>query len=446
MTVALCPASTNDLAFSGTARLLPAVPASGHRQSPASTWQQHNARLGPVPLQVAPQLVDLVSAAGLLGRGGGGFPTGTKLAAVAANSSRRNPAVVVANCCEGDPTSSKDAVLLATSPHLVIDGALLAAATTGADRVILAVHKGSRTSADLSQALAARGPQSIEITVVGIPARFVASEATALVRYLNTGDARPAGRLSRIWESGVDGRPTLVDNAETLAQLALIARFGPAWFRQLGTESEPGTALVTVGGAVSRPGVVEVAVGTPLRIILTAAGWVPTGHAGPAWALIGGLAGRWIDLHRATEIGFSADELGLVGGTKGVSSIVVLPAGGCVLTETARILDYLAHSGARQCGPCMFGLPAIAADMASLADADRDALGRLRVRLPVIDKRGGCSHPDGAVALAASALRALTGPDAVHLDLHLRHGGCNSPAAIVPLGGHRTAGNRRENR
>jgi NADH:ubiquinone oxidoreductase subunit F (NADH-binding) len=346
--------------------------------------------------------------------------------------------VVIANCCEGDPTSVKDAVLLANSPHLIIDGALLAAAAVGADRVILAVHKGSRAIDDLSQALAARGREQFDIEVVGIPARFVASEATALVRYLNTGDARPAGRLSAIWKSGVDDRPTLVDNAETLAQVALIARFGADWYRQVGTASEPGTALVTVGGAVGKPGVVEIAGGTALRTILTAARWVPPGRTVPAWALIGGVAGRWIDLNVAADIGFSANELARIGGTKGVSSIVVLPPGGCVLTETARILAYLADSGARQCGPCMFGLPAIAADTTALAHGDRDAIARLRRRLPVIDKRGGCGHPDGAVALAASALAAMTGVESAHLDVHLRYGGCNAPAALVPLRSHQT--------
>ncbi|QNK81464.1 NADH-ubiquinone oxidoreductase-F iron-sulfur binding region domain-containing protein [Nakamurella sp. PAMC28650] len=424
MTTTLDPATMSTRI--GVARLLPA--------QPALSWADHLRRLGHVPLQVASELAEMASAAGLVGRGGAAFPTGRKMTAVAGNASRRRPAVVVANCCEGDPTASKDAVLLANSPHLVIDGAVLAAAAVGADKVILAVHRGSATTGALRTALAERPAEGIEFSIVGVPARFVASEATALVRYLNTGDARPAGRTSVIWESGVQGRPTLVDNAETLAQLALIARFGASWFRAVGTAAEPGTLLVTVGGAVGVPGVVEVAGGTPLRTILTAAQWTPTRAGVPAWALIGGLAGCWVDLNRAAETGFSAAELGAIGGTKGVASIVVLPAGGCVLTETARILQYLADAGARQCGPCMFGLPAIAEDMAALAGGDRSAVARLGRRLPVIDKRGGCGHPDGAVALAASALRALRGPEAVHLDGHLRHGPCRSPAPVVPLG------------
>ena len=422
------------VAPAGTQRLLPSIPATD--------WRSHLDRVGPPPLHSASGLADVATAAGLLGRGGANFPTGRKIATVAGNSSRRKPAVVVANCCEGDPTSAKDVVLLAHSPNLVIDGALLAAAATGADRVIFAAHQHSATADLLRMALSARGAETADCTVVEIPARFVASEVTSLVRFLNTGDARPAGRFSAIWESGVDGCPTLVDNAETLAQLALIARYGAEWFRSVGTATEPGTVLVTVGGAVSRPGVVEVAGGTSLRAILRAAGWTAVDKSRPAWALVGGLAGRWVDLSRHAGTGFSSTELAAIGGTKGVASVIALPAGGCVLTETARILGYLADAGARQCGPCMFGLPAIASDMEALQQADRHALLRLHRRLPVIDKRGGCGHPDGAVALAASALRAMTGPESTHLDVHLRYGGCDAPATIVPLGQTHRRSNR----
>ncbi len=251
---------------------------------PTPSYSGHLRRVGPLLVGEPFELPGAVTAAGLLGRGGAGFPTGRKIAAVAKNSSRRRPAVVVVNGCEGDPTSAKDAVLLAASPHLVIDGAVLAAGATGADKIILAVHQDAPAAATLRAAVTARGALPVQVLVAEVPPRFVASEATALVRYLNTGDARPLGRLSAIWESGVDGRPTLVDNAETLAHLALIHRFGASWFRRVGTAAEPGTVLVTVGGAVPRPGVVEVATGTALGAITAAAGWVRAARSGPAEA------------------------------------------------------------------------------------------------------------------------------------------------------------------
>ncbi len=405
-----------------TDRLLPIRPAHG--------WTDHLSRLGPLHPATAQRLGQRLDAAGLLGRGGAGFPTGRKVLAVAAAvAGTRLPAVVVANCCEGDPTSYKDQVLISRSPHLVIDGAVAAAAAVGGDRIVLAAHANSAAHRILAAALAERPGTGHEIDVVGVPHRYIASEATALVRFLNSGDARPAGKLLPIWERGVGGRPTLLDNAETLAHLALIARFGPAWFAAIGTPAEPGTTLVSIGGAVRRPGVVEVPHGAPLRDVLACAGAGPTG-----WALLGGLAGRWVDLSRLGGVGYSTAELAAAGGTRGVGSIIVLPPAGCLLAETARILHYQAHAGARQCGPCMFGLPAIAGDMTALAAGDRGALDRLRRRLPVINGRGACSHPDGAVALAASALSALTTQQSAHLGQHLTGVGCPAPAPVVPLG------------
>ena len=405
----------------GVARLLP--PAR------ITLWPEHQRYYGPVLPTSAPSLADLVRASGLRGRGGAGFPTATKIDAVASGGGRPRGAVVVANCCEGDPTARKDRVLITRAPHLVIDGALVAASAVGADRVVFAVHQGSRSGSTLCAALAERGAAATAVSVVEVPHRFVASEASALVRFLNTGDARPLGRLAPVWESGVDGRPTLVDNAETLAQLALIARFGERWFRSVGSPEEPGTALVTVGGAVPRPGVVEIGTGTTIRTILAAAGASPTG-----WALIGGLAGRWVDLAVIATTRFTTADLAAAGAVRGVGSIIVLPTNGCLLTETARVLHHLADSGARQCGPCIFGLPSIAADMSALAAGDRMALTRLRRRLPTIDRRGACAHPDGAVAVAASALTVLGGPESSHLRQHLSHHGCRAAAPVVPLG------------
>ncbi len=394
----------------------------------ATSWPDHLDRLGPLPDTSPAQVIGLVDAAGLTGRGGAGFPTARKLAAVdAARRTTRRPAVVVVNCCEGDTTSAKDRVLVDRSPQLVVDGALAAAAAVGADRVVFAAHQGSAGPAALHRALSERPAPAPMVDIAAVPRRYLASEATSLVRLLNTGDARPTGRLTPIWRDGVDHRPTLVANAETLAHLALIARFGAEWFASVGSPAEPGTALLTLGGAVARPGVVEAATDVPIGALLARAGAPPTG-----WALVGGLGGRWVELHSSAEIPLGPSDLG-TGVPRGVGSIVVLPPDTCLLVETARILQHQAAAGARQCGPCMFGLPAIAADLADLVAGDRDALGRLRRRLPIIDGRGGCGHPDGTVALAASALSAVATRQPGHLEWHIGGRTCR-PSATVPLG------------
>ncbi|HQR26469.1 MAG TPA: SLBB domain-containing protein, partial [Nocardioides sp.] len=218
--------------------------------------------LGPLPDLDAAGLVRLVEAAGLTGRGGAGFPTAVKLRAVA--GAGRTPAVV-GNAMEGEPLSHKDKVLLTHAPRLVVDGLTLVARALRTRRVVLAV--GPDVPAEVAES-AVRGHR---IEVRRLSGGFVAGQETALVNQLEGRPAVPRDPLTRVTERGLGGRPTLVANAETLAQLALLARFGPEWFRSVGTPEDPGTSLFTISGAVARPGVVEAARGTRLRDVLASA-------------------------------------------------------------------------------------------------------------------------------------------------------------------------------
>jgi NADH:ubiquinone oxidoreductase subunit F (NADH-binding) len=338
--------------------------------------------------------------------------------------------VVLANGCEGEPASGKDAALLALEPHLVIDGAELAAAAVGAARIHLCVHRGSPAAATLRAALRERPARGRQIELTEVPARYVASEESALVRFINTGEARPTAKPPRPHQRGVDNRPTLIDNVETLAQLALIARHGAAWFRGVGTVESPGTALVTLGGAVPRPGVYEAELGAPVRDVLALGGGAP---AAMQAVLVGGYAGAWLPLPDAGSVPFSHEGLRVAGGTVGVAALIALPHDACGVVETALILRYLAGESARQCGPCMFGLPAIAADFVELArgSARGETLDRLRSRLGVLPGRGACSHPDGAARLAASALQVFAEDVGAHASGH-RCGWAAHPSVVAP--------------
>ncbi len=392
---------------------------------------RHLALHGPVP--VGPPrsrdphaLIDAVEAAGLTGRGGGAFPTARKMRAVA---DRPGPAAVVVNGCEGEPASLKDRLLLGVAPHLVLDGAMTAARAVGAREIFLCVHDG----ADLRTALAERrraGLATLPVRVRRVPARYVAGEETALVGWLNGGEAKPAFAV-RPFERGVGRRPTMVSNAETYAHVALIARYGPDWFRACGSYDAPGTALFTVSGAVVRPGVVEAPLGTSVAQLLDLAG----GLTEPLQAVLtGGYGGAWLPPSLAGTPATAA-ALAAAGGTLGPGIVVAFPARACGPAEAARVLAWLASETARQCGPCMFGLPAIAADLAAVAygRADLAVHRRLRRRLEVVGGRGACRHPDGAVRFAASALRVF----APHLREHERAGGCAHARRprVLPLPG-----------
>jgi NADH:ubiquinone oxidoreductase subunit F (NADH-binding) len=368
-----------------------------HRR--AADLAVHHARYGPLPR--VRDLVAAVERAGLRGRGGAGFPTAQKLRAVAAGRGR---AVVVVNACESEPGSDKDRTLLRLAPHLVLDGAVLAAHAVGGAEIIVCLRAGDPLAGAVTSALAERGEAA---RIQEVPHRYVASEESALVNLINTGDARPTTRPPRPDERGVGGRPTLVSNAETLAHLALIARFGPDWFRAMGTAESPGTTLVTLSGAVRDAGVYEVALGTPVGQVLSLATPAPASAV-----LIGGIGGTWLPLPAGVPLAHR--ELAEAGATLGVGALHVLPAAACGLAETARIVGYLAGESASQCGPCMFGLPALAEDLTRLTQGRCDD-ARLRRHLDVIAGRGACRHPDGAVRLARSALRTFAPDVRAHL-------------------------------
>jgi NADH:ubiquinone oxidoreductase subunit F (NADH-binding) len=372
----------------------------------------HLGRLGPLP-PVGPELIAAVGAAGLRGRGGAGYPTGRKLAAVAAGT---GPRVVVGNGTEGEPLSGKDAALLTANPHGVLDGLVAAAASVGAERAILCVKRGrGALVAGLAEAVAdRRDPLTVEI--METPTPYVAGQETALLHWLDGGDARPRSG-PRPSVRGVDGRPTLVDNVETLAQIGLIARFGPAWYRQVGTPDQPGSMLVTVAGGVERPGVHEIPIGLPLGRLLDRAG-----AAAASGYLVGGYFGRWIDPATPGTTPLSDAGLAATGARLGAGLIAVVPADSCVLSEVAAVTAWYAANSAGQCGACLFGLTDIARAVRGLLTGEPGAEAAARRWTAMVRGRGACQFPDGAATFVDSALDVLAGEVAAH-----RAGGCGRP-------------------
>ena len=200
--------------------------------------------------------------------------------------------------------------------------------------------------------------------VATVPDRFVTGEETALLQAVAGRPAKPTLKPPFPFERGLDNRPTLVQNAETLAQLALIARYGARWFREAGTVDAPGTALVTLSGAVARPGVHEIELGTTLGELIARGG----GATEPFSAvLVGGYFGGWIG---AAEVELASC---CCPRPSARAPIVVFPATACAVAECARVLRYLAGESAGQCGPCVHGLAAIADGFGRLALGKRTA-------------------------------------------------------------------------
>ncbi len=390
----------------------------------AESLAAHLSRLGERPRFPEGALIGVLDEAGLRGRGGAAYPTARKWEATRRRS--RGDAVVVANGAETEPLSVKDRLLMSTRPQLVLDGLLLAAEAVGADRAVVYVSAAhTDAAAAIGAAIAERRAARdlpVAVTVALAPRRYVAGEETAVIAHLNGGAARPSQVPPRPFERGVEARPTVVQNIETLAHAALIARQGAAAHRSLGAGDAFGTVLVTMTAAVHAPGVYELPGGASLAQAVSAASGAT---ASVAALLVGGYFGRWIAADDAWDLRLGVDV------PIGSGVIAVFPHGHCGVAQVAALIAFLARESARQCGPCEHGLAALAATTAEIAQGrakPRD-LERLQRWIAQVAGRGACHHPDGALVLLSSALRVFAGD----VSSHLRRGRCErNQAPLLP--------------
>jgi NADH:ubiquinone oxidoreductase subunit F (NADH-binding) len=386
----------------------------------------HMSRHGAPPYFGQPgRLIAVLKAAQLTGRGGAAFPVHRKLAAVAEAATQP---VVIGNGAEGEPASDKDKSLLWISPHLVLDGLQLAAEAVGSRAVGLYVHRNARLQERLRAAVAERAAAGLDfapVEIIDAPPRFLAGEESALASRISGEPARPRFKPPRVFERGVTGRPTLVHNVETLAHMALIARYGPRWFRAVGTAEEPGSMLCTLHQADGGRDVVETALGTPLRSLLAI-------DDGTQAVLSGGYHGAWLPAADAAQMTLSNAQLQPAGAFVGAGVLAALPANRCGIAETARVARYLALESAGQCGPCFNGLPRIAAALDEVASPQPDprAVADMMRWAGLVEGRGACHHPDGTVRFVRSALDVFRDEIRLH-----QQGRCVDPARIpfLPL-------------
>jgi NADH:ubiquinone oxidoreductase subunit F (NADH-binding) len=425
----------------GVTAVYPAAGGARLTRHRTSTLADHLRRYGPRPVATGPAgvaLIETLEAIRLTGRGGGHFSADRKWRAVLAAG---GGGTLVANGAEGEPASAKDAALLELRPHLVLDGLALAAEVTGARTAVVWLHEGAWPAhAALLRAVAERqdaGLRDPAVTVRVGPDRYLAGESSAVLRALSGGPALPEFRQVPAAQNGLDGRPTLLHNVETLARVAIAARTGSAGYSP--------TSLVTVLGHGRRT-VIELPGSTTIAGAVAAAAALAVRREGPAdqppsavidadavpqAVLVGGYGGSWLRWDAAARLPLRDDVLRAAGAGLGAGVLAPLPAAACGLLETAVVADYLARSSARQCGSCLFGLRAIADE---LADLVRGEGGRRRLRLlerhaAEVDGQGACHHPDGAVRLIRTALATFTDD----LQSHLRRGRCLHPGAPAVL-------------
>ena len=328
-------------------------------------------------------VIETVKAAGLQGRGGAFFPAALKWEAC--RKATGEPKYIVLNGEEGEPGIFKDRHIMEADPHTVLEGVLLAAYAAGASRAILYVHGEAGPAARrLTRAVA-------QARVVGIlgdrmlgrdvacdvelrrgAGGFVLGEETALLESIEGRRAQPRTRPPFPVEAGLWGRPTVINNVETLATVPAIVARGGAWFAALGTPQAPGTKVFGLSGPLRRAGVVEVRNGVTLRTLLEAIGGGAADGQPLQGALVGGPSGSVVP---ASLFDVSMEPRGRV--SPGTGGIVAVPAGASVATIVKTLVAFNANESCGKCTPCREGLPRLLAMLDELG-AGPDAEARLR--------------------------------------------------------------------
>jgi len=386
-------------------------------------------------------VIDQITASGLRGRGGGGFPTGRKWAGIAAQegAGRR---FVVANGAEGEPGTFKDRALLRANPYQVVEGAIVAAAAVGAAELYLCI-KGSFTAEIEAVTRAVREFQGAgvctdcTVTIVAGPDEYLFGEEKAMLEVIEGKPPLPrrfapfehglfASSPQEGWEAGPHGpgrrgdepNPTLVNNLETLANVPHILAHGPDWFRSLGTAESPGTVVTTVVGDVVAPDVGEVELGTSLRDVIDAVGsGLAPGRS--IKAVFSGVANAVVTAaHLDTPVSYEG--FAAIGSGMGSAGFIVYDDRACMVSVARQLSHFLAVESCGQCPPCKLGSTEITEHLARIeegrgTDADVAAIGGWLQRVTDANR---CYLAVEEQQLVSSILRAFPDEFAAHLEQH----------------------------
>jgi NADH-quinone oxidoreductase subunit F len=295
-----------------------------------------------------------VTSSGLRGRGGAAFPVGRKWGIAAETDS--TPRYIVCNAGEDEPGSFKDRVLLEHRPHLVLEGMILAAQAIGAREIYLYLNETydaalARMNAAINEADHAGYLGSAHITIHRAPTVYVAGEDSAALEVLEGKPALPRQKPPYPATAGLFGKPTVVNNVETLANIPSIVRNGSSWFRGYGTPDAPGTMIFCLGAEMNNPGAYELPIGTPLRYLYESVGGGLKANATLKAILPGGPSCAFLTADRL-DLALDPEPMKRAGSTLGCGVMRFYPQGFCMVEETLRIAQFFARESCGQCAAC----------------------------------------------------------------------------------------------
>jgi NADH-quinone oxidoreductase subunit F len=363
-------------------------------------------------------IVEEIKRSGLRGRGGAGFPTGTKWDKVL--NHRIKERYFVCNAGEHEPGTFKDRYLLKHFPHQLLEGCLIAAYTVQAKASYIYLnHEYEEERENLVRAMeAARSRQligknvlgtgiDIEIEVFSGQGSYVAGEETAMLESMQGRPAMPRQKPPFYpTDFGLYGKPTLVNNVETLCNIPRILTKGASWFTQVGTERCPGTMLFSLSGAVVRPGVYELPMGTPLRTLIEqCGGGVPNGRkvkavfpGGPSFSMV---------TADQLDIPMDFDSLKKAGTGLGSAGVIVVDDATCMVAQTLKFSEFFKTESCGQCPPCRMGTINLATLMTKIerGEGTQKDLDSLLQLCGFVKGTGYCTLVTGAAVVVQSSLK-----------------------------------------
>ena len=313
--------------------------------------------------------LDIVKDSGLRGRGGAGFPTGMKWSFVPMENVSPGHKYLICNADEMEPGTFKDRLLLECDPHQLIEGMILAAYAIGADVAYIFIRAEYLKAAQLLREAIAEAKAKnylgrdilgsgyhLEMHVHASAGRYICGEETALISSLEGKRANPRAKPPFPQVSGLWGRPTIVNNVETLCNIPHIIERGPEWFQGLGLGGDAGTKLYGVSGRVKNPGCWELPIGTPVREILEdRAGGMEDGYQLRGFLPGGGSTDFLVDEH--LDLAMDYETIGKAGSRMGTGTMIILDDRTCPVGFVKNLIEFFAQESCGFCTPCRDGLP-----------------------------------------------------------------------------------------
>ncbi len=374
------------------------------------------------------QVLDVVSKANLRGRGGAGFPTGTKWESVPEGAPK--PRYFIVDADEMEPGAFKDRYLMEGNPHQLIEGLIIGAYTVEAEAAVVFIRwEYTRARKSLRKAIEEAYERkylggnilasgfNLEVQLHVSAGRYICGEGTALVKSLAGDRALPHAKVPRQTQAGLWGKPTILNNAETLCNVPHIISNGPEWFRTLSRCNDGGTKIYGASGKLKRPGLWELPLGTSLREILEeCAGGMREGLRFRG-VLPGGASTDFL-VEEHLDVAMDYDSVQKAGSRLGTGTMIVLDDRTCPVGMVHNLEHFFAHESCGWCTPCREGLPWAAAILKALEQGqgraeDLDTLGQLTGRLG--PGRTFCALAPGAMAPLKSALKFFRADFELHV-------------------------------